>query len=181
MLAFLRPSSTLTQRDVADGLRLMTREGVSSATMFSLASGGFMAAYALALGANNFQIGVLAALPFFTQVMQLPAILLIERFRMRKALGIPCSFAAQLLWIPAGAGPFLLDTPGAPAVAAVIAPEVAAGRAAADTGAADDPAAGRADSDAAGRAITAAERFAASALIISNTLITRTPTAFAGI
>ncbi|MDE2766088.1 MAG: MFS transporter [Chloroflexota bacterium] len=120
MLGFLRPSSTLTQQDVQDGLRLMVREGVAAMTMYSLTSGGFMAAYALALGANNFHIGVLAALPFFTQVMQLPAILLIERFRMRKALGIPCSFAAQLLWIPAGAVPFLLDTPGAPAVAAVI-------------------------------------------------------------
>ena len=120
MLGFLRPSSTLTQQDVGNGLRLMIREGVSSMTMFSLTTGGFMAAYALALGANNFQIGVLAALPFFTQVMQLPAILVIERFRMRKALGIPCLFVAQLLWIPVGAVPFMLDAPGAPAVAAVI-------------------------------------------------------------
>ncbi len=43
-----------------------------------------------------------------------------------------------------------------------------------------DPAEGRADSDEAGRATTVAERFAASALTRSSTLITRTLTAFAG-
>ena len=79
-----------------------------------------MAAYALALGANNLQVGILAALPFITQVAQLPAILAIERYRRRKAIGIPALFAAQLLWVPIGAVPFLLDTPGATAVAVVI-------------------------------------------------------------
>lgn len=44
-----------------------------------------------------------------------------------------------------------------------------------------DPADGRADSGEEGRATTAVERSAASALTVSNTLITRTLTAFAGI
>ena len=48
-----------------------------------------MAAYALALGANNLQIGVLAALPLIAQVVQLPAILAVERYRARKSIGLP--------------------------------------------------------------------------------------------
>ncbi len=120
MFTFLRPSPTLTDQEVGRSLRLMIWEGVASGALFSLGSGGFMAAYALALGANNLQVGILAALPFVAQVAQLPAILAVERFRMRKAIGIPALCAGQLLWIPIGAAPFLVETPGAPAVAAVI-------------------------------------------------------------
>ena len=120
MLTFLRPSPTLTDEEVGRSLRLMIWEGVASGALFSLGSGGFMAAYALALGANNLQVGILAALPFITQVAQLPAILAVERYRRRKAIGIPALWAAQLLWVPIGAVPFLVDAPGAPAVAAVI-------------------------------------------------------------
>lgn len=79
-----------------------------------------MAAFALALGANNLQVGLLAALPFLTQLVQIPAILTIERFRKRKAIGVPALLMAQLLWVAIGAVPFLLDTPGAAAVAIVI-------------------------------------------------------------
>ena len=99
----------------------MIWEGVASGAMFSLGSGGFMAAYALALGANNLQIGLLAALPFITQIAQLPAILAVERFRKRKIIQIPAMIATQALWLPIGAVPFLIDTPGAPAVVVVIA------------------------------------------------------------
>ena len=119
-LSTLRPSPTLTDQEIGRSLRLMVWEGVASGALFSLGSGGFMAAYALALGANNLQVGILAALPFITQVTQLPAILAVERFRRRKAIGIPALCAAQLLWIPIGAVPFLLETPGAAAVSVVI-------------------------------------------------------------
>ena len=121
MLGFLRPSPTLSEQDAQRALRLMRWDGVAGGAMFSLGSGGFMAAYALALGANNLQVGILAALPPMAQIMQIPAILVIERFRARKAIGLPAWFLAQLMWLPIGAVPFLLDTPGAPAVAAVIA------------------------------------------------------------
>ena len=94
---------------------------MASNAVFSLGSGGFMAAYALALGANNLQVGVLAALPFVTQVLQVPAILALERLRRRKAIGVPALYASQLMWIPIGAVPFLMDTPGSAAVAVVIA------------------------------------------------------------
>ena len=121
MLNSLQPSPTLTTHEVQRSLRLIIWEGVASGAMFSLGSGGFMAAYALALGANNLQIGLLAALPFITQIAQLPAILAVERFRKRKIIQIPAMIATQALWLPIGAVPFLIDTPGAPAVVVVIA------------------------------------------------------------
>ena len=120
IISLLRPSPTLTDQEVGNSLRLMIWEGVAATALFSLGSGGFMAAYALALGANNLQVGMLAALPFITQIAQLPAILAVERFRRRKAIGIPALCVSHLLWLPIGAVPFLLGTPGAPAVTMVI-------------------------------------------------------------
>ena len=120
MLSSFRPQPTLTERESQRSLRLMAWEGLCSGAMFSLGSGGFMAAYALALGANNLEVGILAALPFLSQVARLPAILLVERFRARKAIGVPAFLATQLSWIPIGMVPFLLDTPGKLAVLLVI-------------------------------------------------------------
>ena len=120
MLGFLRPSPNLSEGDIRRSQAFMLWDGVLGGAMFSLGSGGFMAAYALALGASNLQVGILAALPIAAQIIQLPAILLIERFRARKAIAAPTWFLAQLLWVPIGAVPFLFETPGAYAIVAVI-------------------------------------------------------------
>lgn len=120
MFSLLRPRSTLTETEVNRSLRLMVWDGIAGTAMFSLASGGFMAAFALALGANNLQIGVIAALPYIAQVVQLPAILAVEKIRMRKAIGAPAWWLSNLMWIPVGAVPFFMDTPGSGAVLAVM-------------------------------------------------------------
>ena len=120
MAQFLRPSPTLTDQDVRRSMTLLVWEGAGSSAMFSLGSGGFMAAYALALGASNLQVGVLAALPLLAQILQFPVILAIERFRARKLLGVPALAAMHLMWVPIGAIPFVLETPGTAAITAVI-------------------------------------------------------------
>ena len=120
MLGFLRPSPTLSPQETRRSQRLMMWGAVTGGAMFSLGSGGFMAAYALALGANNLQVGILSALPPVSQVVQLPAILAVEGFRKRKVVGLPAWFLGQLVWLPIAAVPFVLDTPGSLAISAVI-------------------------------------------------------------
>jgi MFS family permease len=117
---FLQPTPTLTDEQLERSLTLMMWEGVLSSVMFTLGSGGFMAAYALALGANNFQIGLLASLPFITQVLQIPGVVLIDRFRMRKAINVVLWAIVQALWIPIALIPFLFHTPGSLAISLVI-------------------------------------------------------------
>ena len=97
---FLRPKPTLSDQEISHGLRMMTWEGMVSMGFFSITTSGILAAYALALGANNFQIGVLAAIPFIMQPLQIPAIFLVERLRRRKAIAVIAWFLAQLLWLP---------------------------------------------------------------------------------
>ena len=120
MFHIFRPSPAISESDVNRSLGLMVWEGVAAGALFSLGSGGFMAAYALALGANNLQVGILAALPYITQIARLPSILAVERFRRRKAMGVPALLASHLVWLPIGLVPFMLDTPGSLAVGVVI-------------------------------------------------------------
>jgi MFS family permease len=86
----------------------------------SIITSGFLAAFALALGANNFQVGILASLPFLTQLLQIPYILVIERLRQRKAVAVPTWAVSQLIWFPIALIPVLIDTPSSLAVSALI-------------------------------------------------------------
>lgn len=84
--------------------------------LFSVTTSGFLAAYALVLGCNSFQIGVLAAIPFLTQPIQILAIPLVERIRRRKAIAVLAWIPAQLAWLVIALIPLFLDVPGSSAV-----------------------------------------------------------------
>ena len=117
---FLRPSPTLTPREVRFSLRMMVWEGLTSEALATVQVMGYLAAYALALGANNLQVGIVSAVPLATLIVQVPAILLIERFRVRKAIGLPAWLLAHLMMIPVGAIPFFIDVPSQLAVLTLI-------------------------------------------------------------
>ena len=60
----LKPQPVIEKQDIAKGLRWLVWEGTVSLGLNSITTSGFLAAYALTLGANNLQIGILAAIPF---------------------------------------------------------------------------------------------------------------------
>lgn len=116
----LRPSESLNEAQVQSGLRWLTFQGTVAMGLDAITSGGFLAAYALALGASNLQIGILAALPFLMQPLQLPAILLIERLGLRKALSFATFAAIQVLWVPIALIPFWMEVPSAGAMSLLL-------------------------------------------------------------
>ena len=116
-----KPRPTLTDAEVARGLRWMTWEGMATMGVFSITTSGLMAAFALALGANAFQIGILAAIPSMTQPLQIPAILLVEKVRRRKLIAVVAKFATQVLWFPMALIPLFIDVPSAGAVSMLLA------------------------------------------------------------
>ncbi len=111
---------TLTDQEKAQGLRLLTWEGMVSMGFFSITTSGFLAAYALALGANNLQIGILAAIPFITQPLQIPTILLVERLKRRKLIAVPSWFLAQALWLPMALIPVFIGVPSGGAISLLL-------------------------------------------------------------
>lgn len=118
--AFL-PKATLSREEVRRGLRLLTMEGTASMGFGSITTSGFLAAFALMLGADNLEIGVLAALPFATMPVQLGTVSLVEHTGYRKLISTSLWFAAQLLWIPVALIPLFAPVPGDRAVVVLLA------------------------------------------------------------
>jgi len=106
LLAFLKPKPTISDQDVNLGVRWFNIEGMVIGAYGNFVGGALITAFALALGANNLQIGILAAIPSFMQVIQLPATWFVERFRRRKAIALITLISLRMLWFPMA--PFLL-------------------------------------------------------------------------
>lgn len=82
------------------GLRISLWEGASASVHMTLTSGAFLTGYALLLGANDFELSLLLALPMLMQSMQLPGAYLIERSGHRKGLTRWGAGFSRLLWLP---------------------------------------------------------------------------------
>ena len=114
--SFFRPVPELDDEERRRGLSNMTRQAISASGADGLASGGFLASFALILGASNFHIGIMTAIPFAMQPLQLVAVLAVERLRLRKAVAVTAYFFTYATWIPIALLPFLVDVPNPAAV-----------------------------------------------------------------
>src|SRR3546814_6829510 len=86
----LFPYTTLfrSPAELETGLKRLVIEALFSNTTAALTTGVVLTAFALHLGANNATIGLLAAIPFLTQLAQIPALALVERLRERKRIAV---------------------------------------------------------------------------------------------
>jgi len=120
LLRYLQPQVAISEQELNTGLSRLTWEGVFSNGFTSIISSGFLAAFALALGASNLQIGLLAAIPPITQILQILAIFLIEKVRRRKAITVISWLLAQLFWFPIAIIPFFVSVPSPLAVSLLL-------------------------------------------------------------
>ena len=104
----LNPSDHLTEKDVQRGMSMLIHDGICSQIMGVLTSGAFLVAFAVLLGASNLVIGLLAAVGPFCQVLQIPAIFLVERTGRRKLLVVIHAFASRLFWIVVAVIPWFI-------------------------------------------------------------------------
>lgn len=118
----LRPVPHVDAAALAHGQRMLVLDTVWASVTGALSGGVILAAFALALGATPLEVGLLAAIPFLTQAAQLPATLMIERWRMRRRMAVLTITGARVL-IGASAAVVLLPSPQ-PALAALIALQV---------------------------------------------------------
>ena len=120
MMQFLLPRPTLSDDDRESGIKWLIWEGAATMGYSSITESGFLTAYALLMGANNFQIGLLAALPFLIQPTQFFMIAAVERLKMRKALSVATWMGAQATWIPIALIPFFFGGLSAPSISALL-------------------------------------------------------------
>ena len=105
--------------EIEAGLRYVVRDGLASQTMATLTTGVFLVGLAIEFDASNLTIGILAAIPFLSQLVQLPAIMLIERLRVRRAVSVVASATSRLFLVPIALSP-LLASPDTALVVVVV-------------------------------------------------------------
>lgn len=87
--------------------RLVLCDALTHEAMGALTTGVFLVGFAVALGASNFAIGVLAAVPFLAQLLQIPAVVLIERWRSRRGVSVWSCAIGRIFLLGSAAAPLL--------------------------------------------------------------------------
>jgi len=88
----------LSRSEVRHGLKLSIVEGMLAQVHISLTTGAFLTGFALLLGAGNTTLGIVAALPFLLQPLQLLGAWLVERQGSRKGVAVVGSFG-RMFWL----------------------------------------------------------------------------------
>lgn len=105
----LKPSTNLTEKQIQSGLGYVTRDGLCTEAMAAFTGGTFLIAMAMKMGASNVQIGILAALPTLSNVLQLLSVWLVQKFNNRRGICVICSFLARFPLLIIGVLPFLFS------------------------------------------------------------------------
>jgi MFS family permease len=105
----LAPDDAVSPQALARGKRAMVQDAAWASLVGALYGGVILVGFALELGASPFFIGLLASIPFLSQLAQVPALLLIERLRQRRKIAVLVVWAARALILSLALVPFLLD------------------------------------------------------------------------
>lgn len=84
-----------TEEEMIKGRHRMIQEGMASQVMESFTTGVFLVGIALHFEASNFVIGLLGAIPFLSNLFQIPAIHWVERNRDRRHIVFISSIIAR--------------------------------------------------------------------------------------
>ena len=99
----------LSEEEVQKGLKAVIKDGLTSQAMITLTGGVFLVAFALRLGASNKVIGLLAGIPPLMQLIQLPSIYLVEKYRKRRTICIYASLLSRVFWLLIAFIPFIVS------------------------------------------------------------------------
>jgi MFS family permease len=95
------------ERTTERGLKALVWDGVFSQALGVFTGGTLLTGCALELGASPAFIGLLAAIPFFAQLAHVPAVVLIEKLRRRRAICLVATLIARLMLLPLALVPFI--------------------------------------------------------------------------
>ncbi len=87
---------TLTPEESEQALHVLIKQGLASQVKLTLTEGVFIVAFALLLGAPNSVIGILAATPSISQLLQVPAVYLVHRFKSRRAINFFTTLGSRI-------------------------------------------------------------------------------------
>jgi MFS family permease len=94
-------TASLTAEEIIYSLKISIADGFFATAFVTLTGTVFLPAFLLAIGANSFQIGAIAALPFFGNMAQLLGAFIVEKWNVRKPLVVYASGLGRFAWLPA--------------------------------------------------------------------------------
>jgi len=103
----IRTKSMLTEEEIRSSLTSVLRDGITTQIMLILTGGIFLISYTLDLGGNNVIIGLIVAIPSITQLIQIPGIMFVERFRNRRKITVFAAGLSRLFLLPIAFIPFI--------------------------------------------------------------------------
>lgn len=106
-LSIAPPSPILSTGERLKALSLILKDCFFSQTLLTLTTGVFLAGYALQFKAPNAIIGLLCAMPAMAQLLQLPGIYLVEKFRSRKQVTVVATTISRCFLLPMALAPLL--------------------------------------------------------------------------
>ncbi len=90
----------LTNTEIQKGLKYSIAEGIFAHLYANFTGSIFLPAFVLLLMANDFTIGVLASIPFFSTIAQIIGSILVERYKKRKKIALLYAFVSRIMWVP---------------------------------------------------------------------------------
>ena len=108
MIRRLRPQEQINETELQGGLRALLYDGVFAQVMGTFTGGAFLVTFALLLGASNVVIGLLAAVGPLTQILQIPAIFLVDKTGLRKVLVVLNSLLSRSVWLVVALLPWIV-------------------------------------------------------------------------
>jgi MFS family permease len=106
----LAPSDNFTLEEQREGIRWWMHNSIGSQVMDTLTVGAFLTAFALELGASTITIGLLAAIPHLTQVLQVAGVYLDDRWRNRRLICVLFTGASRPMFLLMAAAAFVQPT-----------------------------------------------------------------------
>ncbi|MDH3450835.1 MAG: MFS transporter [Gammaproteobacteria bacterium] len=105
--ARFEPSGRLSPALRRTGVRWWIRNGLGAQAMDTLSVGAFVTAFALELGASNIVIGLLAAIPHLTQVLQIAGVYIDDRWRNRRVISLVFTSLSRPMYLLMAACAFI--------------------------------------------------------------------------
>ncbi len=97
----------MSEGEAKCGLCHIIHDGLTTQIMSTLTGSTFLVAFAAALGASNLIIGLLAAIPALSSVIQIPAIYLVEKYGKRKSITVLASALSRSFLLVIACIPFV--------------------------------------------------------------------------
>jgi MFS family permease len=101
-------TNSISETEVRRGFRGVINDGVATSVMSTLTSSTFLTAFALALGASELVIGLMAMIQAMANIIQLPSTYLIEKVRVRRSITIVAAALSRSFWLVIALIPLLV-------------------------------------------------------------------------